>query len=197
MKKLKRILFLIAAFVGAFGFQLTAANTYVMNYEKGLDAMSNMLGIEFETDENGEVIDPAIELEGIGRLMRGKSFDPRHIVTRIDKVRARLRRQELYKNVASVVTPTQRYIYGVKPRLDANTQTRLENKELEFTDAFIYYTKEYQNISGNNMIIHSNDTIGVGYSNLLENGIIPSEMIMAATWLGFLYNAYDSASENI
>ncbi|MCF6365284.1 MAG: hypothetical protein L3J35_03685 [Bacteroidales bacterium] len=197
MKKFKKILFLIAAFIGAFGYQLVAANTYVMNYEKELDAMSNMLGIEIETDENGELNDPVVELEGIGRIVRGKSFDPRSIVKKLDRARASLRRQELYQNVSSVITPTQRYIYGVKPRLDSNTQKRIENKELEYTDAFIYYTKGYTNISGNNLIIHSNDTIGVGYSNLLENGIVPSEMIMAATFFGLETNAYDTATQNI
>ena len=197
MKKLKRILFLIVAFIGAFGFQLTASATHIMNYDKSIDALDNMLGIEVDVDDNGEIDDDDIELEGISRMIRRKSFNPQELFNRVEQVRAKIRRKKLYRNVAAIVTPTQRYILGSKPKLDAVTQKMIANKELEYTDGFLYYTKEFTTISGNNDIIQSNDKIGVGYSNLLDGGKVPTGMIMAATYLSFLYTDFDSATETI
>ena len=197
MKKLKRILFLIAAFIGAYGFQLTASVTYIMNYDKSIDALDNMLGLEFETDPDGEISDEDIELEGIGRLLRQRTFNVRDVHHRVQRVRALIRKKHLYRNAAAIVTPTQRYIFGSKPKLDAVTQKMIANKELEFTDGFIYYTKEFTTISGNNEVIQSNDKIGVGYSNLLDGGRVPAGMIVAATYFSFLYSDYDSAMETM
>ena len=189
----------MVAFLGVLGFQLVAANTHVMNYDKSIDAMSTMLGFDIEKDDNGEISDPAIELEGIRNYLRRGTISAKEIDSRVQRVSKALinRRRLLYENMAQVITPTQRLIYGSKPRFDAVTQKMLANRELIYTDGFLYYTKEYQNISGNNLIIHSNDTIGVGYSNLLENGIVPKGNILAATFLGFLYNSFDSATHTL
>ncbi len=195
---LLKMLFSIVSFIGTFGYNLS---TSVMNYEElpTRNGVNNLLGVDddVDVDENGELYDEDVELEGIGRLIRGKRFDLKDLNRRIRRAQVMARRRRFYRNRRSIVTPNQRYIYGMKTRLNSTTQKQLANKELEYSDGHIYYTKEYQNIAGNKDVIHSNDKIGVGYSNLLDGGKVPAGLIVAVSYISFSTVNFNGASQNL
>ena len=190
-----RVMMFIVTAIGVFGYNLISANDVTMNYTESNKVAASLLGIndEFGTEDDNDEYD----LGRISRKMRNRTIDLRTAGKRIAKAKGRYERMVNRSNATAILTPSQKFLVGKRKSWKNEAQKLLESGALEYVDGFIYYNKEYTTVSGNVEIIQSNDTIGVGYSNLNDNGIVPEQLQMSVDYVEFGTNAYDSVSANL
>jgi hypothetical protein len=178
---MKRIFKILFAFIAIFAYNCTASVT----------------GANYETYDDDDADEVVTELLGIEAIMRGKTFDTRNVFSKIQRARKRAERMKKRKNLYASATRRQKYIVGNKKRLAPNIQNLIEGGNAEFKEGFIYFVHQFTAaISGNNKIIRSGDSVDTGFSNLLQNGKVPSHKSYAIDFIA-LENSVDAAAGTI
>lgn len=178
--------------IGLLVFNFTAQHER-MNYEDS-DYINNLLGVGPVVDEDGTLIDEDVELEELGRIAR-KTND-RKSISRINRIKRAQRARRRRAHLAASITPAQRMIVGSKNRMKPEVQKDIADGNLTFADRVIYFRKRYASFAGITEIIKSNDTIGIGYSNLYEGGEVPANLTLAAKYIVLNYSQFNTGTQD-
>lgn len=170
-----------------------------MNYteDKEEDIIDKLYGVEPVVDEDGNLIDEDVELEGLGRLFRSNRFNVSRAKQHYSRLRHYRRKRKARRHVLSNVTKGQLFIVGNKKKFTSNEQKALMSGNYSFKDGMLYFTKSFTSLSSSTDLIESNDTLGTGYSNLEEMGMVPKGTNMAVDYIAFAQNQYDGHSETL
>jgi len=188
---MKKIILYLFAFIAVFSHNLTASVTGA-NYTD----MDNLLGIADDYE------DPASTLMGVVQMLKQPAVDAKKVLTAVQAAQSNINAKEQRENLYSSVTARQRFIVGKKAELTPQGKQLLNTKgQGEFKEGIIYFLHEFAAaMTGNNLIIRSGDAVDTGFSNLLQNGQVPSEKSMAIDFIAvdhianavagtFLFNA--------
>jgi len=170
-----------------------------MNYteERDEDVLDQLYGIEPVVDDEGNLIDEDVELEGLGRLFRSSRFNIARAKRHYSNLKRYRQRRKSRRYVRANTTRGQLFLVGNKKKFTSNEQKALMSGNYSFKDGMLYFTKAFSALSSLTELIESNDTLGTGYSNFEEMGMVPKGTNLAADYVAIAKNQFDSASENI
>ena len=138
-----------------------------------------------EMDNDIDEIDSAIEGEDLGRIHRVRNRWRRH-KERVKRFRSRMLQSSMSKD--------QRFLVAKMPELPPALQKQVKDKQIKFKDTVIYHTTEKQtSLSSIIDLVKSNEKVGPGYTNLLDQGIVPADLAMAVSAIALLKNDYQDA----
>ena len=194
MKTISKFFISFITFLGVFGAMLSIAQVQ-MNYDANVEAAQSLMGIDFDDEEKDSAYDI---LDGIEKVMTGQAYNPKDVLANVKKAKAKAADQRRAVLVTSVMNDKQKFLMGKANSFNPTSKDLYKNNQLAFgPDGYLYYRKVYTTIAGITDIIQSADTIGTGYSNLLQNGKVPDEQNYAIDFVALGYSDYDSASSNM